>query len=279
MDSKKVKNEIVNVSVNSPCMRRMSTAAIHTFQTGTGCNYDEFCIAVKEVGLPILANKSIFDVFDMDNSGTVSPSEFISTLALFHVGVGAGVGADQVNNNNNNATAAAAAAQANDDRTRLYFSLFDQDGNGTISRTELTSVVGMLMCGEGEGAAGTAINKTSTRGGRSPGRERERHSTSPSRHSFHNGYNMDPSDTLSVYVSAKVIEEIDDDNNIPDTYSTMNEEIDYIELFDAIDTDGSGEISYAEFSAWFNEGSHRSFFNNLIDPIDRIEQNLDHFYN
>ena len=52
--------------------------------------------------------------------------------------------------------------------------------------------------------------------------------------------------------------------------------MDYDGLFEAIDTDGSGGISFTEFSEWFNnvDRSYGDLFSHLIDPIDQVEKNL-----
>ena len=69
-----------------------------------------------------------------------------------------------------------------------------------------------------------------------------------------------------------------DDKEIPDTFNQEQEQVDYQELFDEIDTDGSGEISFEEFSIWFNTENNKQLFAGLVDPIDQIEQNIDMFY-
>ena len=55
-------------------------------------------------------------------------------------------------------------------------------------------------------------------------------------------------------------------------------EIDFNSLFESIDTDGSGEISYEEFEAWFNQGDSAGLFIGLLDDIDAVQARFkEHF--
>ena len=107
--------------------REMSPPILEDFQTEGGLAFESFCTAVRSVGLHVLANRAMFDIFDTDDSNRVSPIEFIGTLAQF---------SDRT---------AEDSSVSKSERTKLYFSLFDLDGNGTISRAELHNVVGMLI--------------------------------------------------------------------------------------------------------------------------------------
>jgi serine/threonine protein kinase len=268
-----------------PTLRRMSTATMRSFHTGGGVDYDGFCIAVKEVGLTVLANQTIFEIFDLDDNGTVSASEFISTLAQFSRGGKFSIDSNtKMDKDITHESQEVRETLEKEQRTRLYFSLFDQDGNGTISRTELATVVGMLMYDDDEdnttSNTSTPHNITTSSGNNTPNANANEtldtytREHKPSFNFRENTYNRNPAEVLAP----DLIDEIDDDNNIPDTYNAVNDEIDYIELFDSIDTDGSGEISYDEFNVWFNKGVNKNMFKHLMDPIEQIEANLHHFF-
>ena len=224
----------------------LSSTILNTFKQGGGVNFDEFCLAVKSVGMHALGTKRIFDIFDIDNSGTVSPVEFISTLAQFQ-------------DVDSNATDRE-KMEYSEKRTKMFFSLFDADGNGTISRSELANVTSML------------IND----------RDQE-YSTSPDLADIdmENNFSTIASDKIQSSSEADLkqiadMEEAADDRNIPDTFTALND--DYADLFDSIDTDGSGEISYAEFSEWFNKNEHASYFSRLLDPIDHIKRDMKGYF-
>ena len=225
------------------------SAVVSSFQTNGGCDFKEFCFVVKSVGLHVLATKQIFDIFDMDDSGVVSPIEFISTVAQFQ-----------------------AASQKDDNctpeermlRTKLFFSLFDQDGNGTISRRELENVVGMLLNDRSPTASMSDMRSTTVTN------EKDAAGVGPElQHTFSDRYDKMPTDALTAHG----VDEADLDY-IPDTFTEINMEIDCKELFDSIDTDNSGEICFDEFSVWFNENEKSNLFSNLVDPIQVIEKKL-----
>ena len=109
-------------------LRRLSSAVLERFFEGDGVNYEEFCMAVKEVGLDVLASERIFKIFDVDGNGSISPDEFIATLAQFQ----------------NTSCTDVTDPDYKSKRTKLYFSLFDLDGDGLISRSELAQVAGLL---------------------------------------------------------------------------------------------------------------------------------------
>jgi serine/threonine protein kinase len=221
-------------------LHRLDSSVLRLFQTNGGLNFDEFCSAVKSVGLHVLASKQIFDIFDMDGSGLISPLEFLSTLAHFHEDFSVSVG-DQ---------SPRVIADKKVRRTKLFFSIFDQDGNGTISRTELENVVAMLLY---DHTAHTEVDVLS----HVPDRE------------FYDKYDADPVDVLKS-VPGEAMQAMD----IPDTFNETNSELDYKALFDSIDTDRSGEICFDEFSAWFNKHDERSLFSRLLDPIQAVERHF-----
>ena len=45
-------------------LHRMPSRVLKEFKTGGGLTYEEFCKAVKSVGLQVLASRTIFDIFD-----------------------------------------------------------------------------------------------------------------------------------------------------------------------------------------------------------------------
>jgi len=284
---------------------------------------------VRSVGLHILATKAVFDVFDMDNNGVVSPVEFISTMVQFndlhpsnannsHAPPSAGGAAAATATATTTTTTAAAAVysrdadskdapfantdasatdgtlspsglarQASQDekqgsheeftRTKLYFSLFDLDGNGYISRDELAYVIGMLMT---ENERHPRDSPTGSGDGGSSYHEEHMSPERTSRQSFRNAYNVVPSDALEHWKkqNPEMNAEVDDDMNIPDTFRDTDDEIDYTAIFNDIDTDGSGEICFDEFSIWFNNGKNKDLFQSLVDPSEQMNLNLEMFY-
>jgi len=230
--------------------RPLDASLMRPFQTNGGCNFEEFCFVVKSVGLHVLATKQIFDIFDQDDSGVVSPIEFISTVAQFHGISDGGVGKSM-------------SAEEQLMRTRLFFSLFDQDGNGTISRRELENVVGMLINDKSPMMSTNYSANNNAEEAESPALS----------YTFRDRYDKMPTDALEHAVGEADID------LIPDTFNEINSEVDYKKLFDSIDTDNSGEICFDEFSVWFNKNEKNNLFSNLIDPIHSIEKNLQMFFN
>ena len=81
-------NKILGIEYGKvPEMKRMSSSVLETFKVGGGVDYDEFCHAVTSVGMPILATKHVFDVFDQSGTGVVSVTEFMSTMVAFRVDI------------------------------------------------------------------------------------------------------------------------------------------------------------------------------------------------
>ena len=69
--------------IERPSMKRMSSSILNTFKDGGGVNYEEFCAAVTHIGMPMLATRHVFEVFDQSGNGVVSVTEFMSTMVGF----------------------------------------------------------------------------------------------------------------------------------------------------------------------------------------------------
>ena len=232
--------QIINQLV--PSLNRMTSEVARSFQTDGGVNFEEFCAAVKSVGLSVLATRAVFNVFDMDNSGIVSPIEFISTLVQFH---GSQPTASSPRSSDSDAKMPSASspselarkksleAKEHDNesfkRTKLYFSLFDLDGNGTIDRDELAYVVGMLMTEKSYRLDDESHNKNA---------QEKEHNRNDGAHraSIHTASAL-PTDFLNDWKTRHGDDStgIDDDDEIPDTFTHLNDEVDYgVRAFDAL---------------------------------------------
>jgi Ca2+-binding EF-hand superfamily protein len=239
---------------DTPAMKRMSSSVLETFKVGGGVNYDEFCRAVNSVGMPILATKHVFDVFDQSGTGIVSVSEFMSTMVAFRV--------DMLD--------AAANAETDEEfkrsKTRFLFNIFDLDGSGMISRSELHHVIGVLLSETGEQDLEkieiVRRHRVSNAGGTSPMRSSF---TSPSQEN----QNTNSSSTVTASSAAatspgrkhgradglrdsstEVLLDFHPEHTNNILIGNEGIEIDINSLFDSIDTDGSGEISFSEFEVW-----------------------------
>lgn len=267
---------------DTPAMKRMSSSVLETFKVGGGVNYDEFCRAVNSVGMPILATKHVFDVFDQSGTGIVSVSEFMSTMVAFRV--------DMLD--------AAANAETDEEfkrsKTRFLFNIFDLDGSGMISRSELHHVIGVLLSETGEQDLEkieiVRRHRVSNAGGTSPMRSSF---TSPSQEN----QNTNSSSTVTASSaaatspgrkhgcadglrdsSAEVLLDFHPEHTNNILIGNEGIEIDINSLFDSIDTDGSGEISFSEFEVWYEHGSSQGLFSGLVDDMGAVQARFrDHF--
>ena len=106
------------------CCRELNTREV-TLET--------FAHIVSQVGLPVFASAEVFKIFDQDGSLTVDYFEFLLTLIPFRTDAKDG------------------------DLARLYFEVFDVDGNRSISQEELQWILSKLLM-EPEGS--TVISST-----------------------------------------------------------------------------------------------------------------------
>ena len=149
-------------------------------------------------------------------------------------------------------------------KCRFFFNIFDLDGSGFISRDELFHVVGVLL---------------------SDVRDEDNVFVKKHRKSLlDSGKGNTPiSSPLKQSTNHRdsITEELLDfpdqhHNNLNIGHSGV--EIDFHALFDSIDTDGSGEISYDEFQMWFEQGDSMGLFHGLLDDIDAVQARFkEHF--
>lgn len=192
-----------------------------------------------------------FNIFDLDGSGFISREELFHVVAVLLSDVedaekNTFVRKHRKSLDGNPAAAAAAAA----DRAASGQSSPAKPRNSFASITQLT---GMGNNEESEGVSSRERSSTATST-----------STSPKR---------GPRDSLSEELLDFPPEH---HNNL--TIGNEGVEIDFNSLFESIDTDGSGEISYEEFEAWFNHGDSAGLFVGLLDDIDAVQARFkEHF--
>ena len=86
-------------------------------------NFDEFCTIMENCNFGVLANRQVFSVFDADGNGRIDVQEFL--LAL--VSLRKRGSKDDVN------------------EPKLYFDMFDLNGDGQICKVELGLVMDCLL--------------------------------------------------------------------------------------------------------------------------------------
>jgi serine/threonine protein kinase len=212
-----------------------------TKMKGIGLNFDEFCTAVKSIKLDLLAIKPVFDIFDESGDGYVNISEFLVGLSAFRKNA---TTSSSSSSPRKMGSSFKMSGDSNDETTeekaKFFFSLFDIDGNGTISKKELYQVIGMLLAEADEDNQFTKKHAKTSNSGRE-----------------------------AITIDSSEIQDYLDTDAVP-----MSDEIDFNSLFQEIDTDNSGEISYDEFLVWFSKGEADGLFNGILDPASQTETNL-----
>jgi calcium/calmodulin-dependent protein kinase I len=222
----------------------MFDEATLTKMRGQGLNYDEFCAAVRSVKLDCLANVPVFEIFDESGDGLVTITEFLTALAAFRNKI---VHQSTKFGSLNDATReyATGGVESIAEKSKFFFSIFDLDKSGTISRKELYQVIGMLLA---------ESNEENT--------FRQRHSR--------RAHDTEVIGRESIAMSTE--EEVAD-YLVTDAYP-MSDEIDLEAVFKEIDTDGSGEISLEEFTEWFAKGEADGLFASILDPMTQTETRM-----
>ena len=182
-------------------------------------------------------------------------------------------------------------------KTRFLFNIFDLDGSGMISRSELHHVIGVLLSeADDEDLEKNEFvrrHRVSNAG-----------STSPLRSSFTRPNQdkniMESSSTVSASGAssdaavspghgransgghrdshAEVLLDFHPEHHNNILIGNEGIEIDIGSLFDSIDTDGSGEISFAEFEVWYEHGSSQGLFAGLVDDMGAVQARFsEHF--
>ena len=227
VDNNDGKDMNINKSTKSPrsqSPRNLGAAEKVKVNINLEIDFDEFCDAVKSVGLGILANRVIFDIFDENNNHRISPIEFIGALSQF---------SNHVNE---------------EERTRLFFTLFDLDGNGFISKSELHNVVGMLVNEKFKNS-----ESADSYSGSGSGKEKGNDDSSPHTPKDYSHEPQEHKPEVPIYVD-------------PD------------DLFEQIDINHNGEISYPDFKEWFNKPETSHLFVHLKHDIDHLETEIKHVY-
>lgn len=85
-----------------------------------GVGFEEFCNLMLSVGLPSLATRNVFNIFDVDGDGAVNVKEFLLALVALKSRHG---------------------GEEEEEAARLYFSVFDVNENGFICRDEMVGIV------------------------------------------------------------------------------------------------------------------------------------------
>ena len=83
-------------------------------------DYEQFCVLMESVDLGMLANPQIFSIFDEDGNGVINSKEFLFALMALRSGT-------DINQE--------------EEAAQLYFSLFDVDEDGWISKDEMVGSI------------------------------------------------------------------------------------------------------------------------------------------
>lgn len=102
-------------------------STIHQHRLSRQLDYDSFCTVMRDSDFPELARMTIFKVFDVDKSDTISVREFLLTLLAI-------TPMSKLSESSNE-----------DDAALLYFNMFDLDGSGYIDMEEMHVMAEVLQ--------------------------------------------------------------------------------------------------------------------------------------
>jgi serine/threonine protein kinase len=133
-------------------VRRMSSAAEHgsdgstssSHLTNPEIDYSAFVSMLQHCHLEELCTPAVFNIFDIGNTGTVDPKEFLMTMLAFRPVMDM---TPDVSSASSSAAAGGenAATPAEDAEARLYFDMFDITETGFIDMDELRLAVKFLL--------------------------------------------------------------------------------------------------------------------------------------
>jgi hypothetical protein len=229
----------------------MTSQAVRTLRSRERLGFEEYCQAVRDVGLDILATQRVFSVFDANGRGSISPDEFIFTLSLL-----SNQPAAVVDDSNSSSSSSDSSDRARSrKRAQLYFSLFDLSGEGRISQADLAQVAGLLI--------GAAVQEKG-----------DHHLPLSGRYDGVPVYDMssmgvDAAEPHLAHTEAGT--EVDSaaangsrtgtGTGTGNGSASADTQSDFLqELFAAMDADDSGSVTYEEFEYWFDRHE-----NDIID--------------
>ena len=112
-------------------VRRLSTAEETPVNINhREINYDDFVAMLEKCNLEELCTPAVFNIFDIGNTGTVDPKEFLMTMIAFRPVM---------------AEPAPQTSDSSDADARLYFEMFDIKETGYIDMDELRIAVKFLL--------------------------------------------------------------------------------------------------------------------------------------
>lgn len=111
-------------------------------------DFKAFSEIVKKCNLKELASLEVFNIFDIGNTGTIDPREFLLTMLAFRTDLAAVVDYSDESGDSKarvEVTSRPNAAADDEDEIRLYFNVFDINETGTIDIEELKIAVNFLL--------------------------------------------------------------------------------------------------------------------------------------
>ncbi|CAE7487487.1 CPK5, partial [Symbiodinium microadriaticum] len=119
----------------------------------TGIDYDTFVAAMMECDLKELACPCVFNIFDIDKTGTVDLKDFLVTMVAFrdaarYSGDYADALLDRANADGSHSRDAKEAEDEDDSAARFYFNMFDVNHTGCIDQDEMKLAVSCLFADE-----------------------------------------------------------------------------------------------------------------------------------
>lgn len=128
-------------------LKKMVVSSLSVTDTGVRkeIDYTTFIGMLKECHLQELCSLQIFNIFDIGNTGTIDPREFLLTMLAFRPDKHANDLSSSSNEGNSDRVGEEHKSPHNDDEIRLFFNVFDINETGYIDLEELKTAVNFLL--------------------------------------------------------------------------------------------------------------------------------------